>query len=524
MAISANIGQVVYHLPKGRLKGWEGAFSGLGVSKQGATATTSSELTTIQGFQAADRPARGLAFGAAVPSDAMQLNAPVRDQKFTRKQGQRLAFGMTAPGELLGTGGSHRAQSRAETADARGKASTHAAGDARVWLWHTPHAALPRHAAQHKMSFRHLPPTPATHVTQSIGHSNPRQSGLLPSRLSGLWGIWILLILNSGAQDIVALSRNGTLNWSNGLPNGSYEVEWSSSLVDGGTWRSDWSQLRGLQGTQPVLSVEVPMFFRVKGNSYPELTDRTECYLAYSNALLNAAVAMPDEISTRLRPVNTNTPGTDWRTFTNWVDGSTRPWVRVATLDYTGSWDWKNLLTPGAHTMSNGYASEIWITLSPDLRQLLGGYAGTNRTLRMEKALGMPPRTGAYGVAEFYVDPKYLFRPAASPDIHSLACGLVSDDTSPYLEPNVIQGLSTGYAAWFNDTLDSRGYAANGNLDSSWPWTRLGYTFDYENTANSPVGLSEYVIPGCSDIRYWGDDLVIPIFVESTYPADTYGL
>ena len=77
---------------------------------------------------------------------------------------------------------------------------------------------------------------------------------------------------------------------------------------------------RGIQGTQSEFGVSVPMFYRIKGVSYPEATDSTECYARYSNALLNAAVALPEEISTRLRPVTTNTPGTDWRTFTNWVE------------------------------------------------------------------------------------------------------------------------------------------------------------------------------------------------------------
>jgi hypothetical protein len=265
------------------------------------------------------------------------------------------------------------------------------------------------------------------------------------------------------------------------------------------------------------------MFYRVKGNSYPELTDSAECYARYSNALLNAAVALPEEISTRLRPVSTNTSGTEWRTFTNWVDGTTNRWLRVATMKFTGSWAWNNLLTPGAHTMSNGWSGEIWVTLFPDMRQLLAGYAGTNRTLRMEKALGLPPRPGTYGVAEFYVDPKYLFRPAVSTDIHSPSCGLVAEDTSPYLAANALQGVSPGYASWFKATFDSRGYAAT-NLDNSWPWTRLGYTYDYENSANSPVGLSEYVVPGCSDTNYWGAGLVIPIYVDSTCPAASYGL
>jgi hypothetical protein len=47
---------------------------------------------------------------------------------------------------------------------------------------------------------------------------------------------------------------------------------------------------RGIQGTQSEFGVSVPMFYRIKGVSYPEATDSTECYARYSNALLNAAM------------------------------------------------------------------------------------------------------------------------------------------------------------------------------------------------------------------------------------------
>jgi hypothetical protein len=191
-------------------------------------------------------------------------------------------------------------------------------------------------------------------------------------------------------------------------------------------------------------------------------------------------------------------------------------------MKYTGSWAWNNLLSPGLHTMSNGYGAELWVTLCPDLRQLLSSYSGTHRTLRMQKALGLPPRTGTYGVAEFYVDPRYLFRPAGNPDIRSPAGGLVGEVTAPYLKANPLHGITAGYAAWFNRTYDTRGYAAV-NLDNAWPWTRLGYTYDYENSPQSPTGLSEYVVPNCSDTDYWGNDLVIPIYVESNHEAETYG-
>lgn len=327
----------------------------------------------------------------------------------------------------------------------------------------------------------------------------------------------------SPAQEIMALSGNGVLSWTNALTDGVYEVEWTTSIAPDAVWVNDWNQLRHIQGTQQVFSVSVPMFYRVKGVSYPEITEIGDCYIRYSNALVNTAVALPEEICTELRPVMVNTPGTDWIPFTNWVDSSLSQWIRVATLKYTGSWAWNNLLTPGPHTMSNGWATELWVTLCPDLRNVLDSYRGTNRTLRMQKALGLPPRSGDYGVAEFYIDPKYLFRPAPNPDIRSPSAGLAADAASPFLTANPLQGVTPGFAAWFNNTLVTRGYAAT-NLDNSWPWTRLGYTFDYENTAKSPIGLSEYVVPSCSDTNYWGADLVIPIYVVTASAAATYGL
>ena len=344
---------------------------------------------------------------------------------------------------------------------------------------------------------------------------------------AGSWLLSVTLLVlffvpGARAQDITAFSGHGLLSWTNGLSRGTYEVQWSSSLEPNAVWSSDWTTLRNLQGTQAVFTVPVPMFYRVQGTDYPEVTDPGECYARYSNALLNAAVTLPEEICTELRPVATTTPGTDWLSFSNWVDGGTSRWVRVATMKYAGGWTWNNLLTPGSHTLSNGFSSELWVTLCPDLRQVMASYRGTNRTLRMQKALGLPPRSGSYAVAEFYIDPKYLFRPAACPDIRSPSCGLVPDGASPWLAPNGLQGISTGFAAWFNSTYESRGYEAT-DLDNSWPWTRLGYTFDYENSPNSPVGLSEYVVPNCGDTAYWGEGLVIPYYVAGIYPAESYG-
>ena len=322
------------------------------------------------------------------------------------------------------------------------------------------------------------------------------------------------------AQEIVEES-GGHLVWTNGTSNAVYQVEWASSL-ESNDWSATWDTLTGIRSDSEFISVAIPRFFRVSARQYNEVVDRTECYRLYSNALLNAKEARPDEVVHCLLPVSTNTPGTEWSLFTNWVDHTTSLWVKVATLKYKG-WTWNNLLTNGPITLTNGFSSDFWVTLVPELRDVCAAYQGPDPLLRMEKALGLPPRTGTYGVAEFFVDPKYLFRPAPDPGIHDTSAGLAPDDTSPFLSANPFQGRSAGYAAWYAATYETRGYDATNSLDSCYPWTRLGYTYDYENAPNNPVGLSEYVIPRTSQTNYWGEGLAIPIFVETRVDAELYG-
>jgi hypothetical protein len=299
--------------------------------------------------------------------------------------------------------------------------------------------------------------------------------------------------LLSGATDLKIDSfSDGQISWSNTVPNAVYQVEWRNALSRGG-WTNRTDSLVGIMSTNPVIHVEVPQFYRVTATSYPEETNSEACYQMYSNALLDAAIALSKEMSTDLLPLLPETPGTEWRTFTNWVDGTTSQWVKVNTMLYRGpaGWTWNSLLVEGEITLRNDWSNEIWVTPHPQLYNLCKAYSGTHQRLRMQKALGLPPRSGDYGVVEFFVDPKYLFRPAPDPSVVDRSAGLAPESSSPYLAENPFQGISEGYAAWYRDNYNNSGYEATNDLHSSWPWTRLGYTYDYANVPNRPVGLSE---------------------------------
>ena len=73
-----------------------------------------------------------------------------------------------------------------------------------------------------------------------------------------------MFILGSGhAQDvqILSLSQNGWLAFTNSSLNATCRVEWASTAA--GPWHDSWQSLTNLVVTNPVMGVAVPMFYRV---------------------------------------------------------------------------------------------------------------------------------------------------------------------------------------------------------------------------------------------------------------------
>ena len=82
-------------------------------------------------------------------------------------------------------------------------------------------------------------------------------------------------------------------------------------------------------------------------------------------------------------------------------------------------------------------------------------------------------------VAEFWVDPKIMFRPSADPEITD------HEAQVDFSYTNVFVTVSPGYYSWFTNQV-----AVN-----TYPWTRLGYTYDWGNPTGQIIGVSEFVIP-----------------------------
>jgi rhodanese-related sulfurtransferase len=78
-------------------------------------------------------------------------------------------------------------------------------------------------------------------------------------------------LVSADDPPIASLTNNGELTFSCPAPNLSYKVEWASS--PDGPWSSSWDELCVVEpepGTAPSVTVDVPMFYRVKTPAYEQ--------------------------------------------------------------------------------------------------------------------------------------------------------------------------------------------------------------------------------------------------------------
>jgi LysM domain len=211
---------------------------------------------------------------------------------------------------------------------------------------------------------------------------------------------------------------------------------------------------------------------------------------AYARAVKDAEVAEPGEISRNLIAITEWEPNLVWQT-----ESEQRKVLMVTWTSYTGYNDKVGQATTLDATRV------VWVTAAPEVRNFCRAYAQNNPSadldLRLRQLLGLPPNDQKTTFVEFWVDPQDTFRPAPDPEITDHEAELDFRRTG--------EVTTTGtYETWFNQ-LREASYVAPG-----YPWTRLGYTYDWGNP-NSEVGMSEFVIQGGATIK-----------VAAVYPTHTY--
>ena len=187
----------------------------------------------------------------------------------------------------------------------------------------------------------------------------------------------------------------------------------------------------------------------------------------YQAAVQDAAVAEPGEIYPALEPVTAQNRSLVWQGEPG------KSAVRVVTWT---SWSGYQENEGGEMELSR----PVWVTLVPKVRDFCRGYKrrGLDRlVLRLEQLLGLPPDDGKELFAEMWVKPEDLYRPCPDPEVNDRVCSL------DFPRSSALQ-LDPAYREWFEGNYD---YG-----DKGYPWTRLGYTYDWKRRRRN-VGLSEYV-------------------------------
>jgi len=128
---------------------------------------------------------------------------------------------------------------------------------------------------------------------------------------------------------------------------------------------------------------------------------------------------------------------------------------------------------------------DLWVTAVPEVKKYVRRHPvqTSNLDLRLKQLLGMPHTTSRTWFVEFWVHPENLFRPAPDPEVTDREAELA------FRPDTLAQSTSAEHVAWIENQIAT----------NTWPWTRLGYTYDWGN-AVSHVGLSEFVIRRNSDI------------------------
>jgi hypothetical protein len=200
------------------------------------------------------------------------------------------------------------------------------------------------------------------------------------------------------------------------------------------------------------------------GQSSRQVDDTTYKRI-YNEAVIDAMVAEESEICSTLVVIRHD------NNYLYWHNGYVLvvTWTASCPRYYVGD------------TVSTSWG-EIWVTAVPELKNWFkkNPVSKDKITIRTEQILGMPLNSTDSCFVEIWVKPEDLLRPAYDNEIDK-------NFSENYFPVNV----SSEYVTWFNNNIISSYYPPKGS--NKYPWTRLGYTYDWGNPSNK-IGLSEFII------------------------------
>lgn len=120
----------------------------------------------------------------------------------------------------------------------------------------------------------------------------------------------------------------------------------------------------------------------------------------------------------------------------------------------------------------------VWVTLVPEVQDQCKAFPPDQMNLRLQQLLGLPPDDTQRSFVVLRAATADIFRPCPDPSVTAGTCSETMPDS-----------VSDDYARWFaGQSLSSY------QIPDGYPWTHLGYTYNWYPGAASRYGSSEFVI------------------------------
>ena len=228
---------------------------------------------------------------------------------------------------------------------------------------------------------------------------------------------------------------------------------------------------------------------------------RPDPWKQYCSAVAATKLPSPAHLSRRLVAIVHSTPKLSWN-----PDGR----VLMATFTHEDCQE-KPITCPDQVGKSVQLTGETWLTAVPFLRDFCRQVPPADLGLRLAERLGMPPSSARYYdvLVQVWVDPRAFFRPCADPEVTDGECQLnLTTDAGagtgcPWAGSFTGQTsaafvkVSQAHLDWMcsNWTGSYTPPCQSGTTDLPYPWTGLGYTWDWAADNRDHHGESEFVAP-----------------------------
>ena len=208
----------------------------------------------------------------------------------------------------------------------------------------------------------------------------------------------------------------------------------------------------------------------------------------YQHALSDAAHPSPARICKCLTMINKQNPDLVWNHFKD-HDGIESDFVLMASWKKAKDTVYYHNDISSTTSDLKYYATKsrpVFVTAFPDLQKWYAGNMNNkNLDKRLFQLLGLPPDTAKRVFILFWVRPQDIIRPCVDTEITDNSCDYkISSSSSNQPDCENLVWLTQFVRDQYSDSDPYKQY----------PFTQLGYTYDWSKKNKQHVGLSEFVI------------------------------